>query len=328
MTRSTSGPTAEPPVTWSDPQFAGFSTFAASQWRDLVGNDLAQVDLDQLSGPVGPDAVDITDVYLPLCSVLGQMARARRTYALAVRRLTGTLAPGPSPFVVGVTGGVASGKSVCSRVLQTLLSSMEGGTGRLKVELLCTDSFLLPNAELEAADLLQAKGFPETYDIERLLDAVIAIRSGEPRVEIPVYSHAAYDIVVGESEVIRQPDVLIVEGLNVLQPAPRMGARGRLEVSDLLDTAVYVDATEDHMAKWFTERLLALRKVGPGDPSPFLRWFSSLSLAEALAVADQTWSEVNLVNLRRHVAPTRSRAEFVLHCGADHRVSDISVRTH
>lgn len=311
----------------SYPRSAGHSTFTRMQWRTAEVNDLGSLDPETLPLQAIPiTGEDVADVYVPLCSVLIQMARSRPS-----RRSTKDGSVGAknleSPFVIGVSGGVAAGKSACAALLKALLEAVGTETGLPKVDLLCTDSFLYPNAVLEHLGLLGTKGFPDTYDVGRLLDAIVAVRSGESKVEVPVYSHAEYDIVDGARQTIEKPDILIVEGLNVLQPPPSAGTRGGLEIADLLDTSIYVDAAEADMARWFAERLLALRALGPEDPSPFLRWFCSLSVAEAEALARRTWSEVNLVNLRLHVAPTCTRAEFILRCDARHRVSEVSVRS-
>jgi type I pantothenate kinase len=175
---------------------------------------------------------------------------------------------------------------------------------------------------------MDRKGFPETYDRAGLIGALAAIRSGRPDVAVPVYSHRSYDIVPDEHALIRQPDLVIVEGLNVLQVASEVPPYGQVTVSDFLDTSIYVDAAEEAIARWFRQRLLGLRSSGTEDPGAFLRWFSSLSDQEASEVADETWSGINLVNLRENVAPTRLRAQVILVKGGDQRVSQVMVRRH
>jgi type I pantothenate kinase len=306
----------------------GHSTYARSEWAQLGTVDLWPGGLEGRAWEDMPAIRDdITDVYLPLCSILVEMATRRRSTTSEHASQTVTVEGGPvPPFVIGVTGGVAAGKSASATVLKSLLQVAGTVTGLPRVDLLCTDNFLFPNAVLQDRGLLLTKGFPETYDIDRLLDAIVAIRSGKAEVRIPVYSHGAYDILGGESQVIDGPDFLIVEGLNVLQVAEPRSQRC-LDIADLLDTSIYLDAAESDMAKWFSDRLLALRTSEPEDPSPFLRWFRSLTELEAQSVVTRTWSEVNLVNLRRHVAPTMERAEFVLRCDSLHHVTEVAVRT-
>jgi type I pantothenate kinase len=311
----------------TDSRRPGLSTFTRDQWRDLArGNEWTNNPVELPSGLIPTAAQDLVDAYAPLCSLVVQMLQSRRRLGITPAGPSGPEVT-KSPFLIGITGGVAAGKSVCATVLQALLEAVKAKPGPLRVSLLCTDSFLFPNALLEERGLLQTKGFPDTYDLDRLLDAIVAIRSGGSKIEVPVYSHATYDVVKGAHQAIERPDVLIVEGLNVLQPSPKPGARGGLEIADLLDTSVYVDASEADMARWFAERLLALRSLVPEDPSPFLRWFNSLSVSEAETVVERTWSEVNLPNLRLHVAPTRTRAKFVLRCDARHRVTEVTMRT-
>jgi type I pantothenate kinase len=224
---------------------------------------------------------------------------------------------------------VAAGKTTTARVLAELLRR---GPDRPAVDLLATDSFLLPNQALASRGLLGRKGFPETYDHRALAAAVEAVRAGQPEVAIPVYRHTAYDIVPGEVQRIRRPDLLLVEGLAVLREAPgdegsesAGGAGGRA----LVDLAVYIDADEEALLHWHTERLLALRAGGDdagGGSSDFLHWLRSLSDDEAVGVATSSWSEINLVNLRDHVAPTRLRADVILEKDDHHRVLRVLVR--
>jgi type I pantothenate kinase len=275
--------------------------------------------------PVAAD--EVLAVYLPLARwIEDRLTRRRRP------------APGPgngSPpvtAVVGITGSVAAGKTTTARVLSGLLRR---GPGRPTVDLLATDGFLFPNRVLERRGLLGRKGFPETYDHRALVAALTAVRSGQAEVAVPVYSHARYDIVPGEVQWIRRPDLLVVEGLTVLQGPPGggsvAGVDGPAEIGAerLVDLAVYVDADEDSLLQWHTERLLALRSGGAGDgagPADFLGWLTSLSDAEVTQLAASSWSEINLVNLRDHVAPTRSRADVILEKDRDHRVRRVLVR--
>jgi type I pantothenate kinase len=202
---------------------------------------------------------------------------------------------------------------------------LERAPSRPTVDLLATDGFLFPNQVLAERGILDRKGFPESYDHRALGRALQAIRDGQAEVTVPVYSHRDYDVVPGAGQRIRRPELLVVEGLTVLQGAP--GGQSEDDgIRSLVDLAVYVDAAEEDVARWHIERLAGLRAEGSGEPSDFQRWFSSLSETEAHRVAVSSWSEINLVNLRRHVAPTRPQADVIIHKGADHRVLRVLLR--
>ncbi len=285
----------------------------------------ADADLARAVGAGEPiDPVEVHEVYLPLARWIGTRL-APPTGGPTQARPTGAGTETPTTVpVIGITGSVAVGKTTIARLLAGLL---RGGPARPTVDLLTTDGFLYPNRVLEQRGLLGRKGFPETYDRPALAAALDAVRSGRPEVSVPVYSHSSYDIVPGEVRWIRHPDLLVVEGLTLLQAAPGAGPTVGGGAERLVDLAVYVDADEEDLAHWHTERLLALRSDGGPESSDFLRWLTSLSDAEALQVAASSWSEINLVNLRDHVAPTRRGADIILDKGADHRVRRVLVRT-
>ena len=297
-------------------------------WASLANS--TQIDLDEdtlgrLRGLGDPtSAEDVAEIYRPLTQLLhlymantGRLCDdSNRFLQLKVRR---------TPFVIGVAGSVAVGKSTTARLLQELLRRSPGSP---KVDLVTTDGFLLPNAELERRGLLDRKGFPESYDRRALLQFVIDVKSGEPRVVVPVYSHTIYDIESDRELVIENPDILIVEGLNVLQPA-RVDAQGRhsgAAVSDFFDFSVYVDASEDDIKRWFLDRFMVLRDTAFHDPNSYFKRFTQLSRAEALQFGSHVWDTINGPNLRENIATTRDRATAILTKGPDHRVSTLASR--
>jgi len=294
-----------------------------ADWAELAaGMEVAldESDLQRLRG-LGDqlDLTEVAEVYLPLSRLLNLYvagARATRDATQAFLRQT----PQPTPFVIGIAGSVAVGKSTTARLLKELLSRWEDTP---HVELVTTDGFLWPNAELERRGLLQRKGFPESYDRRSLTRFVSQVKSGARSVKAPVYSHLVYDIVPGEQIEVKRPDVLIVEGLNVLQP-PLSSAR--IAVSDLFDFSIYVDARTADIEKWYVERFLRLQRGAFADPSSYFHRYASLSEPEAIARAREIWAEINGPNLEQNVLPTRARADLVLRKGSDHSVNTVLLR--
>ena len=307
----------------SDP----FITLQRRAWADLADNteiDLDEATLARLRGIGDPTSgLDVTEVYRPLTQLLHlYMVNTGRLFAQSNDFLR--VAPGRTPFVIGVAGSVAVGKSTVSRLLQELLRRAPGAP---KVDLVTTDGFLYPNEELQRRGLLDRKGFPESYDRRALLQFVMDVKSGAERVEAPVYSHLDYNIVPGRTIVVERPDILIMEGLNVLQPARAEHDPGlSLAVSDFFDFSVFVDAEESLIKTWFLERFMTLRQTAFQDERSFFRMFTAMSEHDARNWGSQVWDTINGPNLRQNIAPTRDRATAILVKGANHAVEAIRIR--
>jgi type I pantothenate kinase len=270
------------------------------------------------------DLDEVQQVYLPLSRLLSMYAEAAGHLHRAQGEFLNQPQPPRTPFVIGLAGSVAVGKSTTARVLQQMLAHWPANPS---VELVTTDGFLYPNAELERRGLLARKGFPETYDRRALLRFVMDIKSGKDEVEAPTYSHLSYDVVPEEKVVVSSPDIVIIEGLNVLQPARvRDDGRTSLALSDFFDFSVYVDAATADIRAWYVERFLRLRETAFRDPASYFARYGELSVAEAAAQADRIWDSVNGPNLKQNIQPTRSRATLVLRKAADHSVRFVRLR--
>ena len=265
------------------------------------------------------DVNEVKEVYLPISKLLNLYATSSHQLGKSTSDFLHE-ADTTTPFVVGVSGSVAVGKSTVARLLRELISRWPGTP---RVELVTTDGFLYPNAELEKRGLMQRKGFPESYDRRKLVQFVTDVKSGVPEVSAPFYSHTKYDIVPDARVVVRQPDVLIVEGLNVLQPPPHPND---VAVSDLFDFSVFVDADSAAIESWYIERFLALRKRAFANPNSYFNVFANLSDEEAQEAAEGYWNEINLPNLTENVLPTKHRATLVLEKGAAHEVRTVLLR--
>jgi type I pantothenate kinase len=270
------------------------------------------------------DLDEVRDVYLPLSRLLSLYVRHSGDLHRATEKFLGRPQPPRTPFMIGIAGSVAVGKSTTARLLRELLAHWPEHPD---VELVTTDGFLLPNAELSRRGILHRKGFPESYDRKALLRFVIDVKSGRETVSVPQYSHLKYDVMPGETQVLKGPDILLVEGLNVLQPASvRADGRTGLAVSDFFDFSVYVDAAVGDIRSWYVERFLRLRETAFRDPESYFTRYAELSTPEAVAQAEQLWDTINGPNLAANIKPTRSRASLVLRKDADHSVRWVRLR--
>ena len=304
-----------------------FVEFSRAEWSRLRAATPLPLSEPQLRGLVGlnePMSLDeVADVYLPLSRLLNLYVAATRSLHAASATFLGTDTP-RVPFVLGIAGSVAVGKSTASRLLQALLSRWPSHP---KVELITTDGFLLPQRELAARGLEERKGFPESYQVRQLVRFMADVKSGLAEVTAPVYSHLAYDIVPGEVQVVRQPDILIVEGLNVLQTGTgRTGRPMPMFVSDFFDFSIYVDANENDIEQWYVERFQRLRETVFRNPSSYFQRYEALTSEEAAETARDLWRSINLVNLHENILPTRERATLVLQKGRDHAVRTVRLR--
>ncbi len=304
-----------------------FVDFSRAEWArlsDATPLPLTEPQLRQVVGPTERMSLDeVADVYLPLSRLLNLYVAATQRLHEATATFLGAATP-RVPYVVGVAGSVAVGKSATSRVLQALLARWPSHP---QVDLITTDGFLLSRAELEARGLMDRKGFPESYDQRRLVRFMADLKSGAPEVTAPVYSHLSYDIVAGEHQVVRQPDIVIVEGLNVLQTGSgRAGKPLPMFVSDFFDFSIYVDGHEADIEQWYVERFMTLRETVFRNPSSYFHRYATLTPDEAAATARTIWRSINLVNLRQNVLPTRERAHLILEKGRDHAVRRVRLR--
>lgn len=276
--------------------------------------------LRSLKDPTDTD--DVREVYLPLTQLINFYRRSHNRIWSDVNDFL-DISPGLTPFVVGVAGSVAVGKSTAARLLRELLAQSDDAP---VVDLVTTDGFLYPNAVLEAKGILDRKGFPESYDRNRLLEFIVGVKSGRQTVKAPVYSHDLYDIVPDQFVEVSRPDILIVEGLNVLQPAALSPRRRALAVSDFFDFSVYVDADPADIRTWFTSRFLALRDSAFQDPTSYFQMFASLGDDEAIRQAHAIWDSVNAPNLVHNIEPTKRRATVILRKGNNHLVERVQIR--
>lgn len=301
-----------------------YLTFGRDEWAELRASTpltLNERDLDSLRGiNESIDLDEVATIYLPLTRLLNLYVSATQQLHKVSGEFLGT-SSAKVPYVIGIAGSVAVGKSTFARILQALLARWPDHP---KVDLVTTDGFLYPNKVLDERGIMNRKGFPESYDTRRLLQFLRDLKSGAATARAPVYSHVVYDIIEGESIEVSQPDIVILEGLNVLQVGPPEAATEF--VSDYFDFSIFIDADEAHIEEWYVQRFMKLCETIFQNPDSFFRHYADLSHDEAIEVARHIWREINGKNLRENISPTKSRAALLLRKGADHRVVEVSLR--
>ncbi|EGR1221685.1 TPA: type I pantothenate kinase [Vibrio parahaemolyticus] len=303
-----------------------FLSFDRAEWAELrnsVPMTLSEDDLKALQG-INENLTmeEAVEIYLPLSRLLNLYVQARQSRNSVLQQFLNTEEHAP-PFVIGIAGSVAVGKSTTARILKALLSRWENHP---KVALVTTDGFLYPKKVLEERGIMHRKGFPESYDIKHLVEFVSDVKAGKPNLEVPVYSHITYDIT-DELKKVDQPDVLIIEGLNVLQSGMDYPHDPhRVFVSDFLDFSIYVDAESETIEQWYVERFLKFRRGAFTKPGSYFSHYTQLSVDEAKSKAKEIWRNINGLNLELNILPTRERAHLILHKGANHLVDKVSLR--
>lgn len=307
---------------------AHFERFSTADWAHLRADEkmtLNADDLDRLRAMNDPISLSEAEaVYLPISRLLSLYVEAVHGLHAASAKFLNNADALKTPFIIGVSGSVAVGKSTTARVIHALMQRWPSSP---KVDLVTTDGFLYPNAVLDARGLSEKKGFPQSYDRAKFLQFLSDVKSGKPQVKAPVYSHLEYDILEGEFINVDQPDILIVEGLNLLQADVQPGTkRPVMFASDFVDFGIYVDAKEADIRRWFLERFQRLRETAFRDPNSFFHQYALMTNEEAMAFGTSVWEAINLPNLEQNILPTRGRADLILSKSADHSISEVILR--
>jgi type I pantothenate kinase len=304
-----------------------YLTFSRAEWAALRNDTPMTLTPDEVTRLRSMhdrlDMKEVEEIYLPLSRLLSLYVAATQRLFIVQQHFLGT-AESKVPYIIGVAGSVAVGKSTTARVLQALLARWPNVP---KVDLVTTDGFLLPNAVLEREGLMEKKGFPESYDLPTLLRFLADVKAGRRPVRAPVYSHIAYDVLPNQWVEVDRPDILIFEGVNVLHVGrPPKDGKEIPFVSDFFDFSIYIDADEDVLHKWYVDRFLALRETAFRDPISYFHRYASLDDGEAAETATSIWDRINLTNLREKILPTRQRADLILKKAANHQVQEVSLR--
>lgn len=309
-------------------KYSPYRFFSAERWAEFAAGaslHLTQEEVRRLSSLNDPiDLDEVRRIYLSMSRLLSVHVEASQTLFRQRREFFKVPHAVKTPFIIGIAGSVAVGKSTMARLLRELLQRWPSSP---KVDLVTTDGFLFPNEVLRRQNLMERKGFPDSYDVGALLRFLSAIKSGQPDVRAPVYSHLTYDVVPGQHVTIDRPDILIFEGLNVLQTR-ELPTDGKFVpfLSDFFDFSIYMDAEEELIHGWYVARFMRLRETAFRNPQSFFHRYSELSEDAARAIAEGLWANINLKNLRENIRPTRPRADLILRKGADHRVEEVALR--
>jgi type I pantothenate kinase len=311
----------------TEPGLSPYRVFSRADWAALRADTPMTLRPDEMARLQSLhdrlDMSEVEDIYLPLSRLLSLYVAAMQRLFRVQQGFLGT-EDSKMPFIIGVAGSVAVGKSTTARVLQALLARWPNVP---KVDLVTTDGFLFPNAVLEREGLMERKGFPESYDLPALLRFLSDVKAGRRPVRAPIYSHLIYDVLPNRWVEIDRPDILVVEGLNVLQTGrPPKDGSGIPYVSDFFDFSVYLDASEDLLLRWYVDRFLTLRSTAFSDRKSYFHRYSKLSDEEAVATATEIWTRINLVNLHENILPTRQRATLILRKGESHQVEEVALR--
>lgn len=304
-----------------------YIAFERESWAALRNNvplTLSEADLKQLQGINEELSIEeVVDIYLPLSRMLNLYVEAQKSQHCVRDKFLNTQHQSV-PYIIGIAGSVAVGKSTVARILQALLSRWKEHP---KVALVTTDGFLYPNKKLIEKDLMKKKGFPESFNVKALVDFVARIKSGEKMVEVPLYSHLTYDILNDQTQQVNQPDIIILEGLNVLQSAMHnQNNDQKMFVSDFVDFSIFVDAPANLVKAWYTQRFMKFRKGAFTDPDAYFHHYSKMSETDALKVASTVWDEINGINLTENINPTKYRANLILEKGNNHEVERVKLR--